>query len=175
MVQNPKKFHFTLQVFYGGPTFFGRRFLFHNKSRRYKLDNFFLLVIFFKFFSLKLSDSSRFLIKNDLGPLSHFDTLILIKSWTTIIYFVSLLGPSGPLKVWLGRPFRLCYTIWMPLNSRIRPYAANAAPGLQTLNFHCHTFSFNFKNAFTSERMDIHKLLYFSFISQTFIFKNENV
>ena len=74
MDQNPKKLHFTLQVFYGGPTFFGRRFLFHNKSRRYKLDNFFLLVIFFKFFSLKLSDSSRFLIKNDLGPLSHFDT-----------------------------------------------------------------------------------------------------
>ena len=44
-------------------------------------------------------------------------------------------------------------------------------PGLQTLNFHCHTFPFIFKYSFTSERMDILTLLYFLCILQTFIFK----
>ena len=43
-------------------------------------------------------------------------------------------------------------------------------PGLQTLNIHCHTFPFIFKYLFTSERMEIHILLYFSFILKTFIF-----
>ena len=46
---------------------------------------------------------------------------------------------------------------------------------LGTLNFHFHTFPFIFKYSFTGERMDIHTLLYFSFIFQTFVFKNRNV
>ena len=41
--------------------------------------------------------------------------------------------------------------------------------GWQTLNFHFHTFPFIFKYSFTSERMDIHTLLYLSFILQSFI------
>ena len=44
-------------------------------------------------------------------------------------------------------------------------------PWAPTLNFHCHTFPLIFKYFFTSERIDIHTLLYFSFILQTFIFE----
>ena len=46
---------------------------------------------------------------------------------------------------------------------------------LNYINFHFHTFPFIFKYSFTSGRMDIHTLLYFSFVLQTFIFKNGNV
>ena len=47
--------------------------------------------------------------------------------------------------------------------------------GSKTTYFHFHTFPFIFKYSFTSERMDIHTLLYFSFVLQTLIFKNGNV
>ena len=46
---------------------------------------------------------------------------------------------------------------------------------LQGSKLYCHTFLFIFKYSFTSERMNIHTLLYFSFILQTFIFKNGNL
>ena len=39
------------------------------------------------------------------------------------------------------------------------------------LSFHWYTFPLIFKYSFTSERMDIHTLLYISFILETFIFK----
>ena len=59
----------------------------------------------------------------------------------------------------------LCATLYTPV------FWSSKRPGLQTLNFNFHTFPFIFKNSLTSERMDIHTILYSSFISQTFISK----